>query len=253
MNLDFESNYRDKILYMSFKEPVSINSKADVLKWRALWTDALKSWHSPYKALIDLSNVEKVEDSEEVRDALSNMIRFFKGFFLRKAAGYGKEFGELLPFDSFSSEEEASKSIGIRERKAVKPGDFRSAIQFENHFQQHVIELSFTDEVEITTSEQVITLKDKLTNNLMQWHSGWNLLVDCSSVKKIDESLQKDFDRIFKFFSGFFMKQVIGYAPSSAGNWHPFKVYRSRHKAAAALESEGFTSGSDANCSTREQ
>lgn len=251
MNIDFESNYRDKILYMSFKEPTKIGSKTDVLKWRSQWTEALKSWHSPYKAMVDLTNLEEVSESSDVKDALSNMLRFFKGLFLRKAAGFGKEFGELLPFDSFNSEDDAASHIGIRERKDRTPGDFRSTMQFENHFQQHVIELSFLSPVSIETSEQVIALKDKLTNNLMQWHSKWSLIVDCTNLLNVEKSLDKDFERTFKFLRGFFMKEVIGYSPADKDAEYPFKVYRSRHKAAAVLENEGLTSGSDANCSSR--
>jgi len=253
MKIKFDPNYKDKILYMSFSEPVSIKSKSDVLSWRSQWTDALKSWHSPYKAMIDLSNLEEVNDNSEVREALNNMARFFKGFFLRKAVCFGKEMGDSLPFESFQDEKIAAKSLGIRERKKLEPGDFRSAIQFENHFQQHVIEVSFADLVSISTPEQVVTFKEKLTNNLMQWHSAWSLLVDCTNLTDVDKNLENDFERIFKFLRGFFMKQVIGYSPAAPTAWYPFPTYRSRHKAAAALESEGFISGSDANCSSRQQ
>ena len=253
MQLEFESNYRDKILYIRFSEPVSIESKTDVLKWRAQWTDALKSWHSPYKAMIDLTNIQTIADTDEVKEAFAQMARFFKGFFLRKAAGFGKEFGDLLPFETFSEEDQASQCLGKRERKKVKPGDFRSAIQFENDFRQHVIELTFSDKVSITTSEQVIELKDKLTNNLMQWHSKWSLLIDCTNLETVSPELEKDFERMFKFLTGFFMKQVIGYSPAGKDSVYPFKVYRSRHKSVAILEGEGLTSGDDANCSSRTQ
>ena len=253
MQLEFESNYRDKILYMRFTEPTTISSKTDVLKWRAQWTDALKSWHSPYKAMIDLTNIQSIEDTEEVKQAFSQMARFFKGFFLRKAAGFGKEYGELLPFETFVEEKMAADNLGIRERKQVKPGDFRTAIQFENDFRQHVIELTFSDKVSITTTEQVVTLKEKLTNNLMQWHSKWSLLIDCTNLETVDPKLEKDFERTFKFLRGFFMKKVIGYSPANKDSTYPFKVYRSRHKAVAELEGEGITSGDEADCLSKKQ
>ena len=101
----------------------------------------------------------------------------------------------------------AADNLGIRERKQVKPGDFRTAIQFENDFRQHVIELTFSDKVSITTTEQVVTLKEKLTNNLMQWHSKWSLLIDCTNLENVDPKLEKDFERTFKFLRGFFMKK----------------------------------------------
>ena len=251
MLLKFESDYRNKILYMSFSESTTITSKIDVLRWRSQWTDTLKSWHSPYKAFIDVSNIERIEDSEEIRSELQSMTRFFKGFFMRKAVGYGHEFGELLPFPTFTKEELAAKHIGIRERKATKKGDFRSLITFENHFRQHVIELTFEEKVKITTREQINILKEKITNNLMQWHSKWNLLIDCTNIESIDTELTDDFELFLKSMKGFFMKTVIGYSPSTRTTEYPFKVYASRHKATAQLESEGLFGGDEADCASK--
>lgn len=252
IELEFESNYRDKLLYIRFVSETVIASKSDVLAWRSQWTSALKSWHSPYKAIIDVSNLKEVAKDQEVAAAFENMGKFLKGFFLRKAACFGNPTITNLPFENFPTEEQASEYLGVRKRKASVPGDFRSSIVFENHFRQHVVELSFAEPVVISTEEQVKTLHDKLTNNLMQWHSKWSLLVDCSNITNVDPSLTDSFEKAFRALRGFFMKQVIGYMPQSKESQYPFKVYRSRHKAAAALENEGLTSGDDANCSSRE-
>lgn len=252
MNIEFESDYRNKILFQNFKEETHINTYKDVLQWRSQWTKALSSWHSPYKTLVNCSNLHAASD-KEIGDKFSTMMKFFEGLFLKKIIGYGYSEGQghkNLPFEIFKTEEEASKALGIRQRSQAEPGDFRSSIQFENHFRQHVIELTFSQPVTINSKKQVLALKSKLTNNLMHWHSGWNLLIDCNNVE-FSEEVTEDFEKIITFFKGFFMKEVIGYLPKSLDLKYPFKVYRSRHKAAAILENEGMNSGEDANCASR--
>lgn len=251
IELSFESNYRDKILHIKVEKPASITSKSDVLSIRTQWTGALSSWHSPYKALVDFSNILETADTPEIKEAFESLARFFKGFYLRKAAIFGTNPSAVFPFEVFPTEEEASDYIGIRTRKAAVPGDFRSSLQFENHFRQHVVELSFSTPVQLDSEEKLKTLKDKLTNNLMQWHSSWNLLIDCTNLETVDEALTDEFAKIERYFKSFFMKKIIGYSPHKKESAYPFKVFRSRHKAAAMLENEGLTSGEDANCSSR--
>ena len=248
--LEYEPDYRAKVLRMGFKEPVTLENKKDVLKWRSSWMQELKSWHSPYKAVVDATKL-KVADSEEVKSELEMMLKFFNGLFLRKVAAFGPDSSlKSLPFESFSSEKEASEFLGIREAGPRNASDFRSSIQFENHFQQHVVEMSFLSPQVIDKPEQVQVLKDKLTNNLMQWHSKWSLIIDCTNLN-FEPEVFEDFARMEKFFTGFFLKKVIGYSPADKNAMYPFEVFRSRHKAAALLESEGLVSGEDANCQSR--
>jgi hypothetical protein len=215
---------------------------------------ALKSWHSPYKALVDLQNLEvRPAPGEEprLREALERMLKFLEGLFLRKVVAFG--FSEvaghaLLPFEFAESEEKAKEMVGLREAIVrVGPGDFRSAIQFQNHFRQHTVEMSFLAHVVIETSDQVAILKSKLINNLMQWHSKWNLLVDCANLEIAPDALPA-LKLVEKPLRGFFMKDWIGYSPRGDLSQYPFKVYRSRHNAVAQLEAEGLFSGDSAQC-----
>ena len=111
-------------------------------EWRKNWLAALTSWHSPYKALVDLTPVQI--EGEKVPAALQQMFKHLSALFLKKAAGFGASSKDLFPFPVFATEEEACTELGIREGSgAMGRTDFRGLITFENFFKQHVMELSF--------------------------------------------------------------------------------------------------------------
>lgn len=252
MKLQIENDFQQKIMNQAFEAPVTVASDKDVQAWRSSWMEGLKSWHSPYKLMVDASNLT-VADDEETKKALDRMVKFFKGFFLRDVVGFGRKPGqghEFLPFEVKDKEEDAAEAIGIRVRVARAATDFRSTIQFQNHFQQHVIELNFSEPVRLTTKDQIAQIRGKLTNILMQWHSKWSLLVDCTNLE-VDAAVRADLERMLTVMKGFFMKQVIGYSPKGPKEQYPFEVYRARHKAAAVLEGEGNFSGDEADCKSR--
>ncbi len=251
MNLKFEHEFQQKIMTQSFVEPFSIESVTDVNRWRSTWMQELKSWHSPYKAIIDCTHL-KVADSPEVREALERMIKFFEGLFLKSAVGFSPHPDQVqaLPFDVVATFEEAQTKAGVRGMRAPNAAvDFRSMIQLQNHFAQHVVEMSFSEDVVIQSKDQIATLKGKLTNNLMQWHSKWSLLVDCTRVE-VTAEMGTEWTALMRYLSGFFMKTCIGYSPKVAAETYPFKVFRARHKAVAGLEAEGMFMGNDAQCKT---
>ncbi len=252
MKITFEHNYQQKFMRQSFTEMTRLEKKSDILMWRQQWTDALKSWHSPYKLLIDCRNLTIGEDPE-VKASLDLMLRFFSGLFLRKAVGFGFDSSKrhnLLPFEVEVTEEASMEKLGLRQAVQREATDFRSLIQLENHFQQHTIELSFIDEARIESMAEVATLKSKMMNNLMQWHSKWNLLVDCSKLE-VNAELKPEFDKLFSFFNRLFLKRVVGYSPKS-GQEYPFLVFRARHRAVAEMENEGAFSGADAQCRSKQ-
>ncbi|MDA9951541.1 hypothetical protein N9D31_03090, partial [Oligoflexaceae bacterium] len=89
MKLEVENHFRQKIMQMSFAEPWTIKSKADINLWKTQWTSELSSWHSPYKLLLDIKNL-KIENYDGVEKDLDLLFKLFKGFFLRKAASFPK-------------------------------------------------------------------------------------------------------------------------------------------------------------------
>ncbi len=254
MKLVFEHDYQQKILRMQFAEPCLLTQEQDIMQWRSLWMEALKTWHSPYKALIDARQLKLGLEvrPEELKAALARMDKVLKGFFLKSAIIFGldEDLASLMPFEVAASEEEAYQLIGVRHQVQKQATDFRSMIQLQNHFRQHVVELSFTQPVTLEGKEHLQILRSKLTNNLMQWHSAWSLLVDCSQLE-CQESMAQDWALLEKYLKGFFMKQVVGYSPKQRDGFYPFKVYRARHNAAGSLEAEGLFSGEDANCKSR--
>ena len=254
MKLRFEHDFQQKIMQQAFEERYLLDSAQAVQKWRSAWMQELKSWHSPYKLIIDCTNLI-VTDSAEVNDALSRMLRFFEGLFLKSVVGFGFEEQkghDKLGFPVVPTFEEAQKLAGVRGlRSATSPVDFRDSIQFQNHFAQHVIEMSFSDDVMIDSKEQIQAIKSKLTNNLMQWHSKWSLLVDCSRIR-ISPILHQDWIKLENYCKGFFMKTIIGYSPcDETRENYPFKTFRARHAAVAQLENEGHFMGNEAQCRTK--
>lgn len=253
MNVKFEHDYQQKIMFVSFPEPTVIRGDGDVMALRQAWLKALSSWHSPYKALIDGTNLKLEGDKEELTDSFARMEKFLKGFFLKKAILWGLSSSDMsicIPFEYHLREEEALTGIGIRQRPGAEPTDFRSTIQIQNHFAQHVMELGFSTPVVVDSMEKITTLKSKITNNLMQWHSKWNLLVDCSNFE-LDPAMAEEFQRMERFFKGFFLKQILGYSPKGPKESYPFVVYRARHNAAGRLENEGKSSGDQADCRSK--
>ena len=249
MALEFEHDFQQKIMLQKFTAPTTLATAADVQSWRAAWMGQLSSWHSPYKVLVDCTQLT-VNESPDVVKALDVMVRFFNGFFLRKIAGYGLDplLGHArLPFSVHATSEDAALDLGVRQPKDRLPTDFRSTIHLQNHFQQHTIELNFSEPVVISTKEQVETLKSKLMNNLMQWHSKWSLIIDCTNLEIAPEAMPL-VDRMISVLRGFFMKRAVGYSPKGSKESYPFTVFRARHRAAAELEGEGNFSGDAADC-----
>ena len=252
MKVEFEHNYQHKVMTQSFTEATTLSNEADVMEWRKQWMSSLSSWHSPYKAVIDCRNLTVA--SSDLEEPLKRMVTFFKGFFLKKVIGHGldpEKNHQLLPFEIFAEEEEALSAVGLNKQRVTgQAGDFRSAIQIQNHFQQHSVEITFSDPVSLDSKEKLEQLRSKLTNNLMQWHSGWNLIIDCSNMGcAID--IHEAFEQMVVYFRGLFLKEVVGYSPSTSKESYPFPVFRSRHRAVGQLEAEGAFSGDEADCVSR--
>jgi hypothetical protein len=254
MKINFENDFQQKIMTQAFEEPVLIDSSASVRTWRSLWTQELKSWHSPYKLILDCSNLTYKPD-EEASKEVDRMLRFFEGLFLKSVTGFGFNTAlghDKLPFKVHVDFDDAQREAGVRGlRSPGSPSDFRGSIQLQNHFAQHVVELSFADDVVIDTQEQIDVIKSKLTNNLMQWHSKWSLLIDCSRMHFAGD-VGPAWKKLEQYCRGFFMKALIGYSPRlEHRDSYPFETYRARHAAVAKLESEGLFMGNDAQCKSK--
>lgn len=248
MQVLFESDFQKKVLFVSFPPETVLREASQIDEWKKQWVEVLKSWHSPYKASIDFSNLHFENNSEEVLTKLTRMVEFLKRFFLRSLVGWGlKDAPDHFPFPLTKTEEEALQSIGLRDRGPRSASeDFRSIIHIDNHFEQENVELSFL-QATVLDKDKLAILRSKMTNNLMQWHSSWHLLIDCSNLEIPEESLES-FQNMVRFLKGFFLQEVIGYSPAAKGLSYPFPVFRSRHKAAAQVKGSGKSSGRDAHC-----
>lgn len=255
IKLKFESDYRAKVLYMSFDCSSVLKDHKTIVEWRTQWMKELQSWHSPYKVMVDCTNLQVLDPDEKTSLALDNMLKFFKGLHLRAVVGFGfdeQKGHKFLPFEVYQTLKEASEKIGVRGAKIGKAGDFRSLIQFDNHFKEQIMELSFLQDVVFDSSQKLSTLKAKLLNNLMFWHSSWNLLIDCSNLE-VKEDFFDEFKKIESFFQGFFMKKIVGYQPKKRNIKYPFVVTLSRHQAVTMIGSIKGNDGDLANCQDRKK
>jgi hypothetical protein len=255
MEVSFENDFQQKIMLQTFGAGSHIAVPKDVLAWRQAWMGALKSWHSPYKALVDCTHLVISGDEVALKKELDRVVKFFEGFYLKKVSGFGFDASKghgLLPFTVFPTEEEANQDIGIRTRIGPKGdnADFRSLIQVQNHFRQHTMEIGMGSPAVFDSKEKLAQLRDKITNNLRQWHSKWNLLFDCTNLQ-IAPDLKADFAAMLAYFNGLFLKKVVGYGIQPNKEQYPFELFRARHNAAARLEAEGAFSGDEADCVSR--
>lgn len=249
MKANFDSDYKNKILHISFEKNTKINSEKESKELKRQWMESLTSWHSPYKACIDCTNLDLL-DEDSIKE-IESTLSFFKKFFLKKTIGWTstKKIIKNMPFEVFSTKEEALIKLGMREKLTNTKDDFRAQVHLENYFEQQVVEISFEREFELDKTKLAI-IKSKLINNLMQWHSKWSLIIDCKNII-IPKELFADFNALIKFLSGFFLDKIVGYNNNYKN--YPFKIFRSRHRAAALLKDEVKTSGRTANCQERKK
>jgi hypothetical protein len=249
---EFDPDYQKKILWIRFKPESRISSEEDLAQFKDAWLLALKSWHSPYKAVMDLGHLS-MDPSPALIKGLQSLASLMKTFFLKQAASYPLQQNDAWPFPSYASLEEASQALGLRppsEAPNPEKEDFRSQVLLESRFLQHTIELSFSGPVTLDSKEKILVLKQKLLNHLRQWHSPWNLFVDCQNLTLV-EKMVPDLIQLETFFKGFHLKKIVGH--SNSQGLYPFPVYRARHKAAVHLENEGVISGESAQCSSKKR
>lgn len=255
----FESDHQKKLLMISFSASVVISSGEQIDQWKQGWCEALKAWHTPYKAIIDLREVKlggthSSEDQlRQLQKKFEVMIKFLKGFYLRKVAGWGAEDAQrdLWALDMFSSESEASEFLGIRSSGSARgeSANFRQSIVIDNHFDQNIVEVSFSCSVSLDTPEQLKTLRSKLINNLMHWHTHWFLLWDLSGVSSLSSELAADVDSMLVFFRSFFMKKALGHSGPrelSSLKIPLLSLCRTRHHAMTLVDRER-TDAAEAN------
>lgn len=218
MNFDFEPDFQKKILYIRLKQPFRLSTPNEWQSLKTSWCHALKMWHTPYKACIDLSHMNVTSEDPKLMKPLFRMIDFFNGFYLKKAVIFGFKYSGELPLKNLSSVDEALIELGVRVKGSFKRSshdDFRSLIQIENHMSDQIVELSFADQVSLNSHSQINVLRSKLTNNLMHWHQSWCLLIDSSLITEIHPHTLKPLIQMIQFFKGFYMSAALSYGNSS--------------------------------------
>ena len=249
LQIEFEHDFQHKLMIQTFTTGSIINDTDSVRTWRQLWMAQLSSWHTPYKALIDCQHLT-VNDDPQVEEALATLFKFMQKLFLRKAVGANLQTDcnhQLLPFVVLPTAAEARQELGVRAATRPRGDDLRSQIILQNHFRQQVVELSFSMPFVLDNEHKLTLLKSKLSNNLMQWHSKWSLLIDCSNFS-IATTYHSNFVALEKFFQRYFLQKIVGYNVKSSKHDFHFPAFRSKHKAALQLERNNAIAGDEAHC-----
>jgi hypothetical protein len=185
----------------------------------------------------------------------AGLLRFFFGFFMQRAAIVGSPsianvFSKQDKVEFFQSLDDALVDIGLDKQVGMrKSEDFRSLITLQNHFAQRTMELSFAEPTKIDTIEKIKVVQSKITNNLMQWHSKWNLLIDVQNLEEMqDPAIFESWANLFSYLKKLFMLQVVGYGGKGFDATLPCQVFRARHKAVAMLDSATQLSSDEAHC-----
>ncbi|MBX9703618.1 MAG: hypothetical protein K2X39_05650 [Silvanigrellaceae bacterium] len=249
--IEFENHFLEKVIEVRFPHGYRIDSLKALENLKTLWIANLKSWHTPYTCLFDLNDF--YIDEKYTKD-FEAMVVFFKNFFMKKIIGfYETELKSPVGFTCIQGYEKAIENTGLSRTKQQgdkKITDFRSLIQIENDFNSHAVEISFRDDTNFSSKEEVDILLSKLKNNLMQWHTPYNVLINCFHCS-FSPVAQQEFLKIEKFLKSFFCKKIIGYNPKKEKSSYPFPVFRSKHAAALELEHSGLVSGEIANCASK--
>ena len=252
LQIDFEHDFQQKLMQQRFAAGSVLRDVDAVKVWRQLWMAQLSSWHTPYKALLDCQHLT-ISDDAQLKDALATLVTFMQKLFLRKMVGFNRREGcnhELLPFAVLATETEARQELGLRTQARPRGDDLRSQIVIQNHFRQQVVELSFSLPFVLDDDNKLAVLKSKLTNNMMQWHSKWSLLIDCSNFS-IDATQHENFATLEIFLRRYFLQKIVGYNRRGTAQDFPFAAFRAKHKAALQLERDTTVAGDEAHCRTR--
>ena len=249
--IEFENHYSARVLIIIFPNGYKIENDDDLQNLKNLWTNNLKSWHSPYTCLFDLRDFVLTKEKEQ---SFHKLIAFFKNFFMRKIIGFYEENSNIvnIEFETIVGFANAIAQTNLSREKilASTTNDLRSKIQIDNDFNAHVMEINFLADTDFVTASDIAILKSKLQNMLMLWHTPYSIMFNCVNCT-FSEEAKLEFEKIERFLKGFFCKIIVGYAPKNSKDSYPFPTVRSRHLAAASLENSGIESGEIANCSTR--
>lgn len=239
MQFEFDPDFQKKILCIRLTTATTLHSPSQWAPLKQQWCEALNMWHTPYKALLDFSLLTIPSTQPDLVAPLFRIIKFFSGFYLKKAAIFGLVYSGDLPVTSVATREEALQELGVRMDPRRKiADDFRSLIEIDNHLPAQIVEVSFAEPVHLATKAHIATLRSKLTHNLMHWHQSWCLLVDMSTIASIDPAIYPPVNQMLEFFSGFFMLGALGYGSGDSAHHHQLDMVfcRTKHKAMMMAE-----------------
>jgi hypothetical protein len=252
-HIKFEHHLSERVMEIHFEGGLRLLSSGDLDVLKEAWATALKRWHSPYTCLFDCRHLEIQED---LMPSFEKLISFFKNFFMKKVVGFVGADDPLpaapLPFPVLKGYEAAAAQTGLARGAGLERdlSSLRSRIQIDNDFSAHVMEVSFLADTHLESEDDLQTLRSKLQNILMMWHTPYSVVFNLEKCT-FSPLVSERFGTIERFLRGFFCKDIVGYSPKGSKEMYPFPVYRSRHKAVGQLQNQGLNAGDSANCSSR--
>lgn len=250
----FENHLSKRVIEIFFDEGFDIVSREDLDDLKNQWMANLKKWHSPYTCVLDCRRL-KIDPSMQADFA--RLIDFFKKFFMKKIVGFSDGTAGAADPSEYPFPVHRDYAAAIAETGLGREGGLgrdltrlRDRIQIDSDFSAHVIEVSFLAPTAFETSDDVRTLREKIQNTLMQWHTPYSLVFNVENCR-FNAEAKAAFAALERFVSGFFCQAIVGYGVSAEPEGFPFKVFRARHKAVGTLSHQGLQTGDSANCGSR--
>lgn len=249
LSLEFEPDFGRKVLWITFSSPTVMHQKEQWQDLKSRWCQELKLWHTPYKVLLDMSLVTFGSNHQDQLKSLQRTLQFFKGFHLKKAVIYGLPYDQDLPCANFMQKQAAMDYLGLRSSQSSLPSNqedhrklFRSSLVIYNHLQENTVELVLSQQTPLLTDWHVELIRSKLTNNLMQLHGSWWLLIDVSLVDQLSDSSLKPLRRMIRFFQGFFMVGAVAYGKVFNSSFdEKLRFFKTKHRALNDLKKKQNT------------
>lgn len=258
--VEFVNHFRERVMEVQLPNGLVLDDEETVRFLSQQWSQNILNWHTPFSCVLDCSHLRIAPGQVKTFQRFINHLRSFS---MKKIIGFCESeaqrlelAGVELPFDLALGRDTALRAAGFRKRSsatAAEDADLRDVLQFEHHFDQRVMEVLCLRQVEFSSAAEVAVLRDKFENMVLQWHSPFVLLLDCTSCTFQPEA-HAAFADFVGFARSFFCVGIVGFQPCGPRENYPFPTFRTRHRALeqcnALLDDSARAATTGARCRT---
>jgi hypothetical protein len=231
----FVNHFRERVMEIRCPNGLFLHSEANLTHLKNLWQQNILEWHTPYKCLVDFSNLDI---TPSLHASFLRAIKHLRAFFMTELiliSGTPEQTNLFktmaLPAKIIEDELEARKVSGLeksRRSSFENASEFSGQIHFVNHFDTGIMELSFSAPVRMETDEDTDELLEALEGNILRWHRAYALVVDTDLIEDTPTA-RAALTRAACLARGFFCVDVQGFGVENKGFSLP--VQKTRHRA----------------------